>query len=129
MDLNRDDLAIVVDGDVACGNVNLHIEGVHGGVALLVVVSVEEDLVKNLVEPWYVGDHVVHHGATLIDLELLRVLLHEVDVAVQQLKNGSGHGEGRSGSIDNSWQERMMAASAQHGRGQPEWIWLWLRWI
>lgn len=61
MEFNRDASSVVVDGDAALVDVDLHAEGVHARVALLVVGSVGEDLIEDLVEAWYVGEHAVRH--------------------------------------------------------------------
>ena len=56
MTLNRDALTAVVDADAAVGHVDPHGEGVHARVTLLIVGSVDEDLIEDLVEAKYVGD-------------------------------------------------------------------------
>ena len=41
--------------------VDVHLDGVHGGVALLVVRGVDHDLVEDLVQPRHVADVALHH--------------------------------------------------------------------
>jgi hypothetical protein len=56
VEINRHASTVEADGDAALGDVDIHAEGVHRRVVLLVLGSIHEDVVEDLVKPWFVGD-------------------------------------------------------------------------
>ena len=83
MDLDGDSVTVIVDADAVVLDVNVDLDGVHGGVALLVVGGVDEDFVKNLVEAGDIGDGAADHAFIIVvDPEGLGVLLDGADVGV-----------------------------------------------
>lgn len=82
VDLDGYAIAVVVDGYGVLLGVDGDLEGIHGGISLLVVGGVDEDLVEDLVEARDVGDGALHHLAILIDPQRLRVLLDGPNVGV-----------------------------------------------
>lgn len=82
MDLDGDAIAVVVDGYGVLLSIYGDLEGVHGGVALLVVSGIDEDLVEDFVQAGDVGDGAVDHLVVLVDPKHLCVLLHGADVGV-----------------------------------------------
>jgi len=82
VDLDGYAIAVVEDGDGVLLGVNGDLEGIHGGIPLLVVGGVDEDLVEDLVEARDVGDRALHHLVVLVDPERLRVLLDGPHIGV-----------------------------------------------
>lgn len=131
VDLDGDAVAVVVDGDAALVGVDLDAEGVHGGVALLVVGGVDEYLVEDLVEAGDVGDAAAHHGAVLVHPELRGVLLHRADVGVRpqedvlqlrlllvHLLDGLAAAPTRGGVVAGARLEREPRGGGRHGDTQ-----------
>lgn len=82
VNLDRNTIAIVVDADRVLLDIDCDLEGIHGGIPLLVVGGVDEDLVEDLVEARDVGDGAVDHLVVLKNPEGLGVLLDGSDVGV-----------------------------------------------
>lgn len=86
VNLHGNTIAIVVDADTVLFHINRDLDGIHGGISLLVVRGVDEDLVKDLVQAGDVGDGAVDHFAAVLgvveDPEGLGVLLDGSDVGV-----------------------------------------------
>lgn len=67
VDLDGNTIAIVVDADAIGFGIYVDLDGVHGGISLLVVGGVDEDLVEDLVEARDVGHRSMDHLAVLVD--------------------------------------------------------------
>lgn len=63
-------------------HINLDFQGVHGVVPDLVVRCIHQDLIKDLVQPWYKGDALLHHALAIMHPENLGLLLSAADVCV-----------------------------------------------
>ncbi len=87
--LDGDTVAVVPDHDGVFLSVDIDLEVGHVGVAGLVVGSVDEDLVKDLVETGDVGCLAVGHLllGLVVDPELLCMLLDTSDVGIGTLEN------------------------------------------
>lgn len=83
VDLDGYAIAVVEDGDGVLLRVDGDLEGIHGGISLLVVCGVDEDLVEDLVEARDVGHGALHHLVILVDPQRLRVLLDGPHVGVR----------------------------------------------
>lgn len=84
VDLDGNPISVVTYADRVGFGVDDNLEGIHGGVALLVVGGVDEDLVEDLVEAGDEGDGAVDHevGDGVEDPECLGVLFNGADVGV-----------------------------------------------
>lgn len=82
MNLHGHPIPIVVHADAIFLHVDDDLNGVHLGVALLVVRGVDKDLVEDLIETGHEGDGPVNHAIRLVDPEGLCVLLDGADIGV-----------------------------------------------
>ena len=83
MHSDRNALAVVLHADRVGSWVDFDAEGAHVGVALLVVGSIDEDLVKNLEQTRHKGDLAgLEAGALVINEHALGELLNRADVCV-----------------------------------------------
>ena len=82
VDLHGNAITVVEDGDGVGLGVDGDLEGVHGGVTLLVVGGIDEDLVEDLVEAGDVGDGTLHHLVVLVHPQRLCVLLDGAYIGV-----------------------------------------------
>ena len=62
--------------------INLHANGVLRGVPDFVVGRIHQDFVENLVETWHEGNVLQHHALTIVDPQLLLLLLGTANVGV-----------------------------------------------
>ncbi|KAI6759534.1 hypothetical protein HG530_010214 [Fusarium avenaceum] len=89
VNLNRNTLSVILNADHTLRTVDVDFHVIHGRIALLVIGSVNQDLVKDLVETRDEVDSLVFHLFTLLvqDPHLLLCPFHRADVCVRSQEN------------------------------------------